>query len=215
MLKSSRTWYITGIVVVFYYWNHGYNVNRWKQTPNLARKGVQIGKQISVYAKFTCHQDGNKSLSILQSWFIFKYTKSAVDYVTYCTYIITLKETENIGEWNGRIVSTYNTGVRTVTNNMLLGLDCTTSAQTLTAYLISSKRAIDLVITHWRHTVYVRFAVHSACTEGVRVNWYKLDISHGHSTCRRSVVSCGYSGFLHQKTDFIIISPPLYDPGCC
>ena len=34
-------------------------------------------------------------------------------------------------------------------------------------------------------------------------------------TCRRSVVSSGYSGFLHQKTDFIIISPPWYDPGCC
>ena len=34
--------------------------------------------------------------------------------------------------------------------------------------------------------------------------------------CRRSVVSSGYSGFLHQKTDFIIIiSPPWYDPGCC
>ena len=33
---------------------------------------------------------------------------------------------------------------------------------------------------------------------------------------RRSVVSSGYSGFLHQKTDFIIIiSPPSYDPGCC
>ena len=27
-------------------------------------------------------------------------------------------------------------------------------------------------------------------------------------TCRRSVVSSGCSGFLHQKTDFIIISPP-------
>ena len=28
-------------------------------------------------------------------------------------------------------------------------------------------------------------------------------------TCRRSVVSSGYSGFLHQITDFIIIiSPP-------
>ena len=28
-------------------------------------------------------------------------------------------------------------------------------------------------------------------------------------TCRRSVISSGYSGFLHQKTDFIIIiSPP-------
>ena len=27
-------------------------------------------------------------------------------------------------------------------------------------------------------------------------------------TCRRSVVSSGYSGFLHQKTDFIIIPPP-------
>ena len=34
-------------------------------------------------------------------------------------------------------------------------------------------------------------------------------------TCRRSVVSSGCSGFLHQKTDFIIISPPWYDPGCC
>ena len=34
-------------------------------------------------------------------------------------------------------------------------------------------------------------------------------------TCRRSVVSSGYSGFLHQKTDFITISPPWYDPGCC
>ena len=35
-------------------------------------------------------------------------------------------------------------------------------------------------------------------------------------TCRRSVVSSGYSGFLHQKTDFIIIiSPSWYDPGCC
>ena len=37
-------------------------------------------------------------------------------------------------------------------------------------------------------------------------------------TCRRrrSVVSSGFSGFLHQKTDFIIIiSPPWYDPGCC
>ena len=34
-------------------------------------------------------------------------------------------------------------------------------------------------------------------------------------TCRRSMVSSGYSGFLHQKTDFIIISPPWYDPGCC
>ena len=30
------------------------------------------------------------------------------------------------------------------------------------------------------------------------------------------MVSSGYSGFLHQKTDFIIIiSPPWYDPGCC
>ena len=29
-------------------------------------------------------------------------------------------------------------------------------------------------------------------------------------------VSSGYSGFLRQKTDFIvIISPPWYDPGCC
>ena len=36
------------------------------------------------------------------------------------------------------------------------------------------------------------------------------------SHCRRSVVSSGYSGFLHQKTDFIIIIwPPWYDPGCC
>ena len=35
------------------------------------------------------------------------------------------------------------------------------------------------------------------------------------TTCRRSVVSSGCSGFLHQKTDFIIISPPWYDPGCC
>ena len=34
-------------------------------------------------------------------------------------------------------------------------------------------------------------------------------------TCCRSVVSSGYSGFLHQKTAFIIISPPWYDPGCC
>ena len=35
-------------------------------------------------------------------------------------------------------------------------------------------------------------------------------------TCRRLVVSSGYSGFLHQITDFIIIiSPPWYDPGCC
>ena len=34
-------------------------------------------------------------------------------------------------------------------------------------------------------------------------------------TCRWSVVSSGCSGFLHQKTDFIIISPPWYDPGCC
>ena len=35
-------------------------------------------------------------------------------------------------------------------------------------------------------------------------------------TCRRSVVFSRYSGFLHQKTDFIIIiSPPWYDPGCC
>ena len=33
-------------------------------------------------------------------------------------------------------------------------------------------------------------------------------------TCRRSVVSSGCSGFLHQKTDFTIISPPWYDPGC-
>ena len=34
--------------------------------------------------------------------------------------------------------------------------------------------------------------------------------------CRRSVVSSGYSGFLHQKTDYIIIiSPPWYGPGCC
>ena len=34
-------------------------------------------------------------------------------------------------------------------------------------------------------------------------------------TCRMSVVSSGYSGFLHHKTDFIIISPPGYGPGCC
>ena len=29
------------------------------------------------------------------------------------------------------------------------------------------------------------------------------------------LISSGCSGFLHQKTDFIIISPPWYDPGCC
>ena len=35
-------------------------------------------------------------------------------------------------------------------------------------------------------------------------------------TCR-SVVSSGYSGFLHQSNWHfsIIISPPRYDPGCC
>ena len=36
-------------------------------------------------------------------------------------------------------------------------------------------------------------------------------------TCHRSVVPSGFSGFLHQKADFIIIiiSPPWYGPGCC
>ena len=34
--------------------------------------------------------------------------------------------------------------------------------------------------------------------------------------CRMSVVSSGYSGFLHQwNWHFITISPHQYDPGCC
>ena len=46
------------------------------------------------------------------------------------------------------------------------------------------------------------------------VSFHVSGISFLTFSCR-SVVSSGYSGFLHQKTDFIIIiSPPWYDPGC-
>ena len=38
---------------------------------------------------------------------------------------------------------------------------------------------------------------------------YRMVSSVSSVTCRRSVVSSGYSGFLHQITNFIIIiSPP-------